>query len=171
MFRLITVAVAVFSITSIDAVASSALAEVCKAAGASKITLCSAIGFNGADGNVVYDSLFSQGLGESVVIARDELEVDVGSSDIAVAMVKTVELNGDLNELQVAIQNMLENSMYSQKTTKLIVIVTGREDNESDRSRVLNVAEEVWSLLPKAAGVGLKKLSDYMQVRNVLEII
>ena len=126
MYWLTTVALAASCLSScIDAGAVNVIAESCKAAGAKKMTLCSALGFNGADGNSVYDSVFSQGFGDQVVIARDELDVDVGSSDVAVTLIKTVELNGDLSGLQVTMQNVMEEAMYKGKTTKLIVIITG----------------------------------------------
>lgn len=105
--------------------AVSAIAEKCKAAGSKKIVLCSAIGFSGTDGNAVYESVFGEGFGDQIVIARDELDLDNGNSDIAVAMVKIVELNGDLNGLQVAMQNSMEAAMYRGQTTKLIVILSG----------------------------------------------
>jgi hypothetical protein len=60
------------------------------------------------------------------VIARDELDIDVGSSDIAVAMVKTVELGGDLNSLIVNIQNIIEQAMNKQRPSKLLVILAGK---------------------------------------------
>lgn len=126
MYWLTTVALAVSCLScSIDAGAVIAMAEVCRAAGAKKITLCSALGFNGADGNSVYESVFSQGFGDQVVVARDESDIDVGSSDVAVAMVKTVELNGDMSRLQITMQNIMEEAMYRGKTANLIVIITG----------------------------------------------
>jgi hypothetical protein len=121
MYWFTTVAFAAFSIARIDA-GAVAIVDFCKAAGSEKLTVCSALGFNGVDGNSVFDSVF-KGL-DDVVIVRDDLDLE-GSSDITVAMVKTVELNGDLSGLQVTIQNILEEAMYTGRRAKLIVIITG----------------------------------------------
>lgn len=106
-------------------VESSSIADVCKAAGPNKITVCSALGFCGAEGNAIYETVFSKGFGEEVIIARDELDLEVGGSDVAVYMIKAVELNGDLNDLMVTIQNIIEQALHRGRPSKLIVVVTG----------------------------------------------
>lgn len=126
MYWITAVSLVIFSFSHcVDSAVSSVIADVCKAAGQKKVTVCSALGFNGASGNAVFESVFNEGFGEHVVIVRDELDIDVGSSDIAVAMVKIVELGGDLNNLIVNIQNIIEEAMRKGRPTKLLVILAG----------------------------------------------
>lgn len=106
-------------------VESSSIIDVCKAAGPKKVTVCSALGFCGADGNAIYETLFSKGFGKEVIIARDEFDLEVGGSDVAVSMIKAVELNGDLNGLMITMQNIIEQALHRGRPSKLIVIVTG----------------------------------------------
>lgn len=127
MYWITAVAFVIFSFgRCIDSAVLSVISDVCKAAGPKKVTVCSALGFNGASGNAVFEAVFSEGFGNQVVIARDELDIDVGSSDIAVAMVKVVELGGDLNSLIVNIQNILEQAMNRGRPSKLLVILAGK---------------------------------------------
>jgi hypothetical protein len=127
MYWVTTVAFVIFSFgRCVDSAVSSVITDVCKAAGPKKVTVCSAFGFNGATGNAVFEAVFNEGFGNQVVIARDELDIDVGSSDIAVAMVKTVELGGDLNSLIVNIQNIIEQAMNKRRPSKLLVILAGK---------------------------------------------
>ena len=126
MFWITTVALTAFSLSScVNASTSSLVLDVCKAAGSKKLTVCSVLGFNGADGNAAYETIFSQGFGDQVVVLRDETDIDVGSSDIAVALIKGVELNGDLNGLMVTIQNVIEEAIHRGRPSKLMVIITG----------------------------------------------
>ena len=108
-----------------DAASLSVVSEVCKAAGSNKVTVCSVLGFSGAEGNAAFETIFSQGFGDQVVVSRDEVDIDVGSSDIAVALIKGVELNGDLNGLMVTIQNVIEEAIHRGRPSKLMVIITG----------------------------------------------
>ena len=126
MFWITTVALAAFSLSScVDASTSSLVLDLCKSAGAKKVTVCSVLGFNGVDGNTAYETIFSQGFGDQVVVSRDEIDIDVGSSDIAVALIKGVELNGDLNGLMVTMQNLLEEAIHRGRPSKLMVIIRG----------------------------------------------
>lgn len=123
MYWIATVAFVIFSFGQcIDSAVLSVITDVCKAAGPKKVTVCTALGFNGANGNAVFEAIFSQGFGDQVAIARDELDINV---DIAVAMVKIVELGGDLNSLIVNIQNIIEQAINRGRPSKLLVILAG----------------------------------------------
>lgn len=102
------------------------------------MTVCSVLGFNGVDGNTAYETIFSQGFGDQVVVSRDEIDIDVGSSDIAVSLIKSVELNGDLNGLMVTIQNVLEEAIHRGRPSKLMVIITGVQSQEQCDTVVVN---------------------------------
>jgi len=158
MYLISTVLVALLSLRSSSAGATNTVIETCKIAGQKKISLCSAIGFSRHEN--VYNSIF-QGLNDDVIVVRE----GSGNSDMTVLMIKNIELRGDVGEIIGNIQNIIEEAIQKKRTVKLIVILTGKEENNFEKNRITDIIEEAWNLLPKTQVLEGKKLTDYLEMQ------